>query len=151
MFILLYIKKCFPCFLGCWQTQSVECEKSECVTNKKPSKKINQTKFCCCSSDYCNANFTNGYIEDSVTESPSDIDSEEKNSINPIIYIVVTVVFIVFVVVLATILYLCWRMKPKRKSDVESQHPVVPPEEFNLEKLRLWMILGKNYFCWVTK
>lgn len=102
---------------------------------------MNNTKFCCCASSKCNLNFTDAYVpEDDVTttEEPPSI-----SSLNPIIYVVIGVVFLIFITVLMTISYLFWRMKPK-KSDAENvQHHLSPPEDYSLDKLKLFNVIGK--------
>ncbi|KAH8023315.1 hypothetical protein HPB51_011758 [Rhipicephalus microplus] len=56
---------------GCWGSSGeVDCKSSNCISTKKPSKALNNTKFCCCLGDFCNVNVTDGYI-------PTDDDSTE--------------------------------------------------------------------------
>ncbi|KAH6930578.1 hypothetical protein HPB50_014744 [Hyalomma asiaticum] len=56
---------------GCWGSSGeVDCKSSSCISTKKPSKALNNTKFCCCLGDFCNVNVTDGYI-------PTDDDSTE--------------------------------------------------------------------------
>lgn len=102
---------------------------------------MNLTKFCCCATSRCNLNLTDAYIpEDDV---PTTEEPPTTISLNPIIYIVIGVVFIIFVILLTTVFYLFWRVKPN-KSDLESvQHHLSPPEEYSLDKLKLFNMIGK--------
>lgn len=54
--------------VGCWEISGKpqDCERSQCVSDTKPSKAMNNTKFCCCSGDYCNGNFTYVPVADDV-------------------------------------------------------------------------------------
>lgn len=102
---------------------------------------MNHTKFCCCATSKCNLNFTDAYIpEDEV---PTTEEPPNTNSLNPIFYVIIGVVFIIFVILLMIVFYLFWRVKPN-KNDVESvQHHLSPPEEYSLDKLKLFNIIGK--------
>ncbi|XP_075219077.1 kinase protein wishful thinking isoform X2 [Lycorma delicatula] len=47
---------------GCWESSGKEdCNSPVCVANRRPSKAMNDTKFCCCSGDLCNYNVSVGY------------------------------------------------------------------------------------------
>lgn len=49
--------------LGCWESSGKQdCERNQCVSDKKPPKAMNNTKFCCCSGDFCNVNVSNIYV-----------------------------------------------------------------------------------------
>ncbi|KAJ8963091.1 hypothetical protein NQ318_018555 [Aromia moschata] len=134
---------------GCWELSGKpnECDRSECLADKKPPKVMNNTKFCCCSENKCNLNFTDVYVPEEEPL-PSDKETPQKDAPNLIVYIVIAVVFSVLVIGLASVSYWCWRLKPK-KSDVEnSPHPLPPPAEYSLDKLKLLSIIGQGrYGC----
>lgn len=101
---------------------------------------MNHTKFCCCATSKCNLNFTDNYVPEH--DVPTTEETPANSNLNPIIYIVIGVIFVIFITVLMTMSYLFWRMKPK-KGDVESaQHHLSPPEEYSLDKLKLFNIIG---------
>lgn len=104
---------------------------------------MNHTKFCCCAASRCNLNFTDAYIpEDEV---PTTQEPPATNMLNPIICVVISVAFISFIIALIIISYMVWKMKPN-KNDVESvQHHLSPPEEYSLDKLKLFNVIGKYF------
>ncbi|XP_044740436.1 bone morphogenetic protein receptor type-2 [Chrysoperla carnea] len=63
---------------GCWAGNNgkQECDRSKCISDKKPPKAANNTKFCCCSGHLCNQNFTDAYI-------PSDDDLQDPKVLLP--------------------------------------------------------------------
>lgn len=134
------------CFVipGCWEQSGNpnECDKSECLADKRPPKAMNHTKFCCCSENKCNENYIDAYVPvDDSSSTEAELPSTE--SPNLIIYVAIAVVFGILVIGLASVTYWCWRLKPK-KSDVETgQHPMPPPAEYSLEKLKLFSVIGE--------
>ena len=62
-------------FSGCWEMSGkADCHQSSCVANKKPSKALNNAKFCCCNTDLCNMNVSVEYVasqgDDPLIEPP---------------------------------------------------------------------------------
>ncbi|KAJ8924460.1 hypothetical protein NQ315_007257 [Exocentrus adspersus] len=134
---------------GCWEQSGKpnECDRAECVADKKPPKAMNHTKFCCCSKDGCNVNFTDAYVPGDDSP-PLETEPSSPDSPNLIIYVAIVVIFGVLVIGLASVSYWCWRLKPK-KNDVETgQHPLPPPADYSLEKLKLLNVIGQGrYGC----
>ncbi|CAG9821661.1 unnamed protein product [Phaedon cochleariae] len=131
---------------GCWEQSGKpnECERSECIADKKPPKAQNQTKFCCCNESHCNLNFSDRYIP--MEPTPAQDPPVETEPVGPFVYVSVGVVFLIFVVTVAMVLYWCWRMKPK-KGDVEScQQTVSPPADYSLEKLKMIEVIGQGRY-----
>ncbi|XP_063237447.1 bone morphogenetic protein receptor type-2 [Bacillus rossius redtenbacheri] len=55
---------------GCWESSGKQdCERPQCVADKKPPKALNNTKFCCCASDLCNLNVSDIYVPPADTRS----------------------------------------------------------------------------------
>ncbi|XP_018324359.1 bone morphogenetic protein receptor type-2 isoform X2 [Agrilus planipennis] len=137
---------------GCWKSSGrpADCERNECLSDKRPPKGKNNTKFCCCSGDLCNANFTSIAVpeEERILTSTPPIEDVPKLSLSPLIWVVSGVSFVFFMICSGTLAFFCWHMKPK-KNDIEVGQPPMPtPEEFNLEKLKLCGIIGQGrYGC----
>ncbi|XP_044265362.1 bone morphogenetic protein receptor type-2 isoform X2 [Tribolium madens] len=135
---------------GCWDTSGKpnECDRAQCLAANRPPKAMNNTKFCCCSEDMCNVNFTDAYVpvEDFP---PSTTEVAPKKSVKSFIWIVVVVSFIFVTVIALGASYYLWKKKPK-KNDVEGghQHTVPPPADYSLDKLKLLNVIGQGrYGC----
>nr|CAH7718066.1 unnamed protein product [Callosobruchus chinensis] len=104
---------------GCWEQSGKpnECDRSECLSDKKPPKAMNHTKFCCCSQSRCNVNFTDAYVPGDDLVPVLDISSYQHDSLDqqPMMYVLVAVLFSTFVTAMAAALYVCWRMRPPKK------------------------------------
>ncbi|XP_072393767.1 activin receptor type-2A-like isoform X4 [Diabrotica undecimpunctata] len=130
---------------GCWELPGTpnECEHSECIANARPSKVLNNTKFCCCNRSKCNLNFSDAYVP--VKEPPPE-DLPVTHSIDSLIYITVGAVFSFFIMFLTTVSYFCWKMNPK-KCDIENcQQPLPPPAEYSLDKLKMLNLIGQGRY-----
>ncbi|KAG5894784.1 hypothetical protein JTB14_005220 [Gonioctena quinquepunctata] len=131
---------------GCWGISGKpnDCDRSECIADRKPPKAMNSTKFCCCNQSRCNANFTDAYVP--VEEPPVTKDPPPIEHLNPMVYMVTVGVFLTLVMVMALVSYYFWRLRPKRR-DVEScQQPLPPPADYSLEKLNMLNIIGQGRY-----
>jgi bone morphogenetic protein receptor type-2 len=137
-----HAKKIF--FLGCWDTSGKpnECDRPQCLAENKPPKAMNNTKFCCCSEDMCNVNFTDAYVP-AEDFPPSTTELAPKKSVKSFIWIGAVVSFIIITIIALPTSYYLWKKKPK-KSDVEScqQHPVPSSADYSLDKLKLLNVIG---------
>ncbi|XP_060516578.1 activin receptor type-2A isoform X2 [Cylas formicarius] len=133
---------------GCWvqSGQPNDCDKSECLADRRPPRAINNTKFCCCSKDMCNINFTDTYVP--VEEPPSsDSESTKKENVNPLIYTALGMFFFIVILITGTMSYYFWKRRPK-KSDIENNQPLPPPPDYSLDKLKLLNVIGQGkYGC----
>lgn len=130
---------------GCWEISGKpnECERSACIADKKPPKALNNTKFCCCNQSKCNLNFSDAYV-------PAEETTQEgvpmKEPLGPLIYIAIGVIFFVFLILLASISYMCWRLKP-RKQDIENcPQPLPPLTDYSLDKLKMLNMIGQGRY-----
>lgn len=135
-------------FLGCWGTSGTpnECDKAECLADRKPPKAKNNTKFCCCAEDFCNANFMDAYVPaDDIPFVTTEITP--KKNVNSLCWIITAVLlFIVLMMVALGASFYIWKKKPK-KHDVEvgHQHTLPPPADYSLDKLKLLNMIGKLF------
>ncbi|KAJ9585230.1 hypothetical protein L9F63_002993 [Diploptera punctata] len=79
---------------GCWETSGKQdCHQSACVANKKPPKALANAKFCCCNTDNCNMNVSDGYIasqsDDPHIETPEHL--EQPSTDRQLKWVIVTV------------------------------------------------------------
>ncbi|KAJ3637925.1 hypothetical protein MTP99_001344 [Tenebrio molitor] len=135
---------------GCWDTSGKpnECDRPQCLAENKPPKAMNNTKFCCCSEDMCNVNFTDAYVP-AEDFPPSTTELAPKKSVKSFIWIGAVVSFIIITIIALPTSYYLWKKKPK-KSDVEScqQHPVPSSADYSLDKLKLLNVIGQGrYGC----
>nr|CAI5849830.1 unnamed protein product [Callosobruchus analis] len=139
---------------GCWEQSGKpnECDRSECLSDKKPPKAMNHTKFCCCSQSRCNVNFTDAYVPGDDLVPVLDISSYQHDSLDqqPMIYVLVAVLFSTFVTAMAAALYVCWRMRPPKKGgDAEAgggHQQLPPPEDYSLDRLKLLDVIGQGMY-----
>lgn len=133
---------------GCWSLSGNpnECDKSECLADKPPSRAKNNTKFCCCSGNMCNRNYSDVYIPISDPP-PMENDPNKKDTVNPLIWLIIGVIFSIVAFIIGAVSYYFWKKKPK-KSDVENSLSMPPPPDYSLDKLKLVNIIGQGrYGC----
>lgn len=143
MFLLSFLLFCI--LIGCWDISGKphDCERAQCVSDKKPPPAKSNTKFCCCAGNLCNMNFTDVYVPVEETTPLSTTETVNKTTISPLIWIMSAAFFIALMVFSGITAYFFWRMKPK-KDDIElGQHAVPPPPEYSLDKLKLINLIGK--------
>lgn len=131
--------------LGCWESSGKpdDCEQNLCISNKKPPKAMNNTKFCCCFSDMCNTNFTDGYVATEESSTVSAIEVLPKNVISPVVWVVSGILFVAFTLFCGVSAYFFWHMKKLKKADIElGQHVIMPPTDYSLDKLKLCNLIG---------
>lgn len=152
---------------GCWETSGKpdNCERSECVNDRKPTGDVNATKFCCCSGDMCNANVTNAYgpnyVEEIIPQNDSVVPCPVSNKNVPYyIFFIGLAASVPFCMLL--IVCTCWFHKKKKKTDVElgthdnDGNAITPgillPAHYNLEKLKLTdIVIGEGRYGRVLK
>lgn len=68
--------------IGCWESSGKEdCNSPVCVAYRRPPKAMNDTKFCCCSRDFCNNNISVGYDDTRVEYSTAThVSTSEKQT-----------------------------------------------------------------------
>lgn len=133
-------------FTGCWDTsgKTNSCERSQCISDSKPLKAKNDTKFCCCTGDMCNFNFTDAYIPNATVEEPPTLEAKTlpKHEIIPFILVASGVVFITFVIFL--LLFIKSQIKSNKNDAEMGQHAIPPPQDYSLDKLKLCNVIGKS-------
>ncbi|RZC38175.1 bone morphogenetic protein receptor type-2, partial [Asbolus verrucosus] len=102
---------------------------------------MNITKFCCCSENMCNVNFTDAYVP-AEDIPPSTTELAPKKPLNSLFWIVAIVSFVFIMMIALGASYYIWKRKPK-KNDVETghQHPLPPPADYSLDKLKLLNVI----------
>lgn len=100
--------------------------------------------------DMCNSNFTDIYVpySDNYDSSTNATEILPYYPLNPQIWILSGLLFILLMSALVG--YIMWQMKPS-KNDTESiPHPIPPPPDYSLDKLKLCSIIGKiKIICFV--
>lgn len=142
---------------GCWGTSGeVDCKSSSCISTKKPSKALNNTKFCCCLGDFCNVNVTDGYIptDDESTEAylPEQYRAEQGGQ--TVVAVVVGCLLLLAFMVGLVLLY--WRrVSPKPKPGLDSAHLMEAPQlqspMLDLDSLKIQETIGKGRYGCVCK
>ncbi|KAF5281316.1 hypothetical protein FQA39_LY17828 [Lamprigera yunnana] len=135
---------------GCWESSGKpqDCGQNRCVSDKKPPKVMNTTKFCCCAEDMCNRNFTDGYIPQEGSSSPSTFIPEipTKMTMSPLLWTIFGMSFVILMIGIGITTGFCWRMKPN-KNKAENGPPALPPsEEYSIEKLKLCSMIGQGRY-----
>ncbi|KAF7284376.1 hypothetical protein GWI33_022163 [Rhynchophorus ferrugineus] len=134
---------------GCWALSGNpnECDKSECLADKPPSRAKNNTKFCCCSENFCNRNFSDIYVFEVDDQSTKENDANKKEDFKTVLWILLVFFFSTVMFFIGTTSYYCYKKKPK-KNDVESRLPIPSPPDYSLDKLKLINIIGQGrYGC----
>lgn len=145
---------------GCWDTSGKpsECDRSECLADKEPPKFRNNTKFCCCSANKCNINFTDAYVPPPPVEavdSPKSTSLFGPDALKYNIYkVVASVVSTIFVSVLLGIAYIYWRLRPRKvltDTEVESGNGTAPnfpgiASDFSLADLKKLELIGHGRY-----
>ncbi|KAK8763268.1 hypothetical protein V5799_034122 [Amblyomma americanum] len=142
---------------GCWGTSGeVDCKSSSCVSTKKPSKALNNTKFCCCLGDFCNVNVTDGYVptDDDSTEAylPEQYRAEQGSQT---VLAVVVVCLLLFAFTVGVVWIYLRRMSPKPKPGLDSAHLMDAPQLqsplLDLDSLKIQETIGKGRYGCVCK
>ncbi|XP_044746758.1 bone morphogenetic protein receptor type-2 [Coccinella septempunctata] len=131
---------------GCWDVSGLpnECDKSACTANTKPSKVMNNTKFCCCSTNMCNENFTDIYRPGD--EPPPEKPPKQTLDMTWLWLLVSFVCCFIFLLMWIS----CWLFAPwktaKKFEDVESTQPLPPSTDYSLDKLKLLNVIGQGRY-----
>lgn len=135
---------------GCWESSGKpqDCGQSQCISDKKPPKAMNNTKFCCCAGDMCNSNFTDGYIpQEEPPSSPTLIpENQPKITMSPLLWTVFGVSFVILMLGVGITTCFCWRMKPDKNNVEMGPTPLPPSEEYSIEKLKLCSMKGQGRY-----
>ncbi|XP_065169109.1 LOW QUALITY PROTEIN: activin receptor type-2A [Atheta coriaria] len=127
---------------GCWVSSgdSHDCQ-SQCIADKKPTKAMNNTMFCCCRGNMCNNNFS--YVPAKEIPSPSPpTEALPRHSVT--LYFWGFVSLAALSIILVTLIL--WRLRPV-KSDIEmGDTQISPPPQFNLNKLNLIKTIGQGRY-----
>uniref|UniRef100_A0A224YKQ4 Serine/threonine-protein kinase receptor n=1 Tax=Rhipicephalus zambeziensis TaxID=60191 RepID=A0A224YKQ4_9ACAR len=142
---------------GCWGSSGeVDCKSSDCVSTKKPSKALNNTKFCCCLGDFCNVNVTDGYIptdDDSTEIYPPEQYRAEPGGQTVVLVIVGCLLLLATTVGLVVFYWRC--VSPKPKTGLDSAHLVEAPQlqspMLDLDSLKIQETIGKGRYGCVCK
>lgn len=135
---------------GCWESsgKSQECRRSQCVSDKKPPKAMNTTKFCCCAGDMCNTNFTDIYVpvEETPTSPKMATETMPRSKLSPLVWIISGVSFVILTIGAGILAYVWWRTKPDKNNLEGGQAALPPPEEYSIDKLKLCGIIGQGRY-----
>ncbi|XP_054927213.1 uncharacterized protein wit isoform X1 [Dermacentor andersoni] len=142
---------------GCWGTSGeVDCKSSNCISTKKPSKALNNTKFCCCLGDFCNLNVTDGYIptDDDSTEAYLPEQYRAEPGGQTVAIVIVGCLLLLATMVSLVVLY--WRcVSPKPKPGLDSAHLMEAPQlqspMLDLDSLKIQETIGKGRYGCVCK
>ncbi|XP_022920093.1 activin receptor type-2A [Onthophagus taurus] len=135
---------------GCWKVASKphDCQHNKCVSDNRNSQAspLPMTKFCCCSGDMCNENFTALPINtQNIIENPPPEQAIDQ-TLKPIIWISSGIFSMLSMLIVASI-YLCWSAKRTQKADVElGQHSPPSSPEYCLDKLVLVKNIGQGRY-----
>lgn len=135
---------------GCWESSGKprDCRRSQCVSDKKPPKAMNTTKFCCCAGDMCNANFTDIYVPVDESQASPKLATEAmpKFKLNPLVWIIAVASFVILMIGAGILAYLWWHTQPDKNNLEAGQAALPPPEEYSIDKLKLCVIIGQGRY-----
>lgn len=148
---------------GCWESSGKQdCERNQCVSDKKPPKAMNNTKFCCCSGDFCNVNISNIYVP--VVEEgplPPMTGHLDQQSYDRQIFVwSVGVCSLLFVFIAAVLVYHVWQARrasldnakgPPHPDQVYLMTPGFSTGLYSVDHLKLCSIVGQGRYGSVWK
>nr|CAD7569356.1 unnamed protein product [Timema californicum] len=139
---------------GCWEVSGNQaCEKSQCIADKKPSKVLNNTKFCCCAGDLCNTNVTDMYVPMDEQVVPPATEFLESHNEWSILYVALACTLVPgFLFVVAIVTYWSYHNGGfgKEKPSPDTVHLMenggggLLLGSYTLEHLKLSVIVGKR-------
>lgn len=114
---------------------------------------MNHTKFCCCSANHCNVNFTDAYVptltDDETAITVNSPLPKVNSSLNPAVIAAIAAIFACFVGAVGTTMYVYWRKRKNyKKGDAErgghhgNHDQSMPSPQYSLEKLKLIEVIG---------
>uniref|UniRef100_A0A1B6E1Y6 receptor protein serine/threonine kinase n=1 Tax=Clastoptera arizonana TaxID=38151 RepID=A0A1B6E1Y6_9HEMI len=147
---------------GCWESSGKEdCMTEMCKNNRKPHTTLNNTKFCCCSEDMCNSNFTDdGWEEEpNLTVKVAQFPSFAERSVHQATMLILTTCFFTLLVVVVILigLYRQWHemCSPIKPLLSDSVHLLEGGHQFNkgysIEQLKLSAMVGQGRYGSVWK
>lgn len=134
---------------GCWEIAAeFDCSEGECISNKPP-KALNNTKFCCCIGNMCNANISDGYLsyeDDEAAARPVEHASYDMQTVIIAVTIMCSLAA-VFMVASCVTYHLC---STPSKSSLDSVHlmeaPLPSSPSFNLDSLKILESIGRGRY-----
>lgn len=103
---------------------------------------MNSTKFCCCSTNMCNENFTDIYKPGE--EPPPEKAPKPTIDMTWLWLLVSFICCVIFLVLWIS----CWLFAPwkttKNLEDIESAQPLPPSTDYSLDKLKLLNVIGNS-------
>ncbi|XP_034780180.2 bone morphogenetic protein receptor type-2-like [Acipenser ruthenus] len=137
---------------GCWAhlSDQQDCHDKECVVTTTPSQIQNGTyRFCCCSTDMCNVNFTENFPPPSpTTAQPYNPNSREET-------IVIALASVSVVAVLIVALFFGYRMLTgDRKAGLHNMNMMEAASSepsLDLDSLKLLELIGRGRYGAVYK
>lgn len=144
-------------FVGCWEISGKpqDCERTLCVSDTKPSKAINNTRFCCCSGDYCNVNFTDIYVPVPEDTPPSPATQYLEQTQKDSTMIILTIVACVLTLAFVTIVYILKKRKFSNKENPDQAHLMPSPGYtvgmYSVDHLKLESLIGQGRYGSVWK
>nr|CAD7439695.1 unnamed protein product [Timema bartmani] len=146
---------------GCWEVSGNQaCEKSQCIADKKPSKVLNNTKFCCCAGDLCNTNVTDMYVPLDAQVVPPATEFLESRNEWSILYIALACTLVPgFLFVVAIVTYWSYynggfgkeKPSPDTVHLMENGGGGLLLGSYTLEHLKLSVIVGQGRYGSVWK
>lgn len=95
--------------------------------------------------DMCNSNFTYLPCNDTYESPTNSTEILLYYPLNPQIWILSGFLFILLISGLVG--YIMWQVKPSKNDAESASHPIPPPPDYSLDKLKLCSIIGKNSNC----
>lgn len=139
---------------GCWKNKgSEDCKLTNCIADKSPKAK-NDSKFCCCSADLCNSNYT---IVEEESESSGNRESQVgfgsvEHASNSMKTSTIVVACTFSLAVIAVAVFVFFRLSCfDRKSNSDSvQRIVSPPSRYqtlnDIDKLTIDKVIGNGRY-----
>lgn len=93
----------------------------------------------------CNSNFTDVYVPSEEPPQTATVPPRKDHSMTIITWTALGALFTMFMFMVGVGVYYFWKRTPK-KCDVEAGHPMPPPPDYSLDKLKLINIIGKFFF-----
>ncbi|XP_044158579.1 bone morphogenetic protein receptor type-2 isoform X2 [Bufo gargarizans] len=138
---------------GCWSYTGDprDCHHEECIVNSNPSHVQNGTyRFCCCSADMCNVNFTENFTPDPPDTTPITHTGWDHREMT----VIIALTSVLFLAVVIAVFFFLYRLFGDRKQGLHSMNMMeaaTSEPSLDLDNLKLLELIGRGRYGSVYK
>ncbi|XP_040297875.1 bone morphogenetic protein receptor type-2 isoform X2 [Bufo bufo] len=138
---------------GCWSYTGDphDCHHEECIANSNPSLQNGTYRFCCCSTDMCNVNFTENFTSpdppDTTPITHTGWDHREMT-------VIIALTSVLFLAVVIAVFFFLYRLFGDRKQGLHSMNMMeaaTSEPSLDLDNLKLLELIGRGRYGSVYK